>query len=155
MLENKLLNKIIKNSISKFSLSNICGLIFLLSIYIRSLSDIGPDTGVYMDVGKKLALGKDYFTDIFEINFPILMWLYALQYKVSIALNISPILMSEIFVNCGGLISIFFASKNLKRTKIYQDKIEFNLIIICFFLSFYLRPFGLHLSEFGTKTSYF
>ncbi len=155
MLENKLVNKIIKNSISKFSLSNICGLIFLLSIYIRSLSDIGPDTGVYMDVGKKMALGKDYFSDIFEINFPILMWLYALQYKVSIALNISPILMAEIFVNCGGLISIFFASKNLKRTKIYQDKIEFNLIIICFFLSFYLRPFGLLLSEFGTKTSYF
>ena len=123
MLENKLAKNIINNFSAKFSLWNICGLIFLLSIYIRSLSDIGPDTGVYMDVGKKLALGKDYFTDIFEINFPILMWLYALQYKVSIAVNISPILMSEIFVNCGGLISIFFASKNLKRTQIFQDKL--------------------------------
>ena len=66
-------NKIVKNFFSKCSLWHICGVIFLLSIYIRSLADIGPDTGVYMDVGKKLALGKDYFSDIFEINFPILM----------------------------------------------------------------------------------
>jgi hypothetical protein len=83
-----------------------------------------------MDVGKKLALGKDYFSDIFEINFPILMWLYALQYKLSIAINVSPILMSEIFVNCGGLLSIMYASKNLKRTKIYENKTEFNFTII-------------------------
>jgi hypothetical protein len=148
-------NKIIRNFASKNFLWCCCGLIFLLSIYIRSLIDIGPDSSVYMDVGKKLALGKDYFFDIFEINFPILMWLYAFQYKFSNALNISPILMAEIFVNCGALISIFYASKNLKRTKIYEDKIEFNLIIICFFLSFFLRPYGLHLAEFGTKSSFF
>ena len=66
-------NKIYKNFSSKLSLSIWCGLIFLVSIYIRSLADIGPDSSVYMDVGKKLALGKDYFHDIFEINFPILM----------------------------------------------------------------------------------
>ena len=155
MLENKLSKNIINNFSAKFSLWNICGLIFLLSIYLRSLSDIGPDTGVYMDVGKKLALGKDYFSDIFEINFPFLMWLYAFQYKLSITINVSPILMSEIFVNCGGLLSIIYASKNLKRTKIYENKTEFNLTIICFFLSFFLRPYGLHLSEFGTKSSYF
>ena len=62
---------------------------------------------------------------------------------------------AEIFVNCCALISIFFASKNLKRTKIYEDKIQFNLTIICFFFSFFLRPYGLHLAEFGTKSSYF
>lgn len=148
-------NKIAKNFASKDFLCSCCGIIFLFSIYIRSIIDIGPDTSVYMDVGKKLALGKDYFVDIFEINFPILMWLYALQYKFSIALNISPILTAEIFVNCCVLISIFSSSKILKRTKIYQDKIEFNLIIIGFFFSFFLRPYGLHLAEFGTKSSYF
>jgi hypothetical protein len=148
-------NKIIKNFASKNFLLISCGLIFLISIFIRSLIDIGPDTSVYIDVGKKLALGKEYFVDIFEINFPILMWLYAFQYKISIALNISPVLIAEIFANCGALISIFFASKILKRTQIYQDKIEFNLIIICCFLGFFLRPFGLYLAEFGTKSSYF
>ena len=154
-LKHILENKIHINFSSKLSLSIWCGMIFLLSIYIRSLADIGPDSSVYMDVGKKLALGKDYFTDIFEINFPILMWLYALQYKLSIAIGINPILMSEIFVNCGALIAIFFASKNLKRSEIYEDKIAYNLLIICFFLGFFLRPFSLHIFEFGTKSSYF
>lgn len=148
-------NKIYKNFSSKLSLSIWCGLIFLVSIYIRSLADIGPDSSVYIDVGKKLALGKDYFYDIFEINFPILMWLYALQYKLSIATGISPILMSEIFVNLGALTAIFIASKNLKRSEIYEDKIAFNLLIICFFLGFFVRPYSLHIFEYGTKSSYF
>lgn len=148
-------NKIIKNLNSKLKLPYFCGIIVLLSIYIRSLADIGPDTGVYLDVGKKLALGKDYFVDIFEINFPILMWLYAFQYKLSIALNISPILISEFFVNCGGLISIYSAFTLLKRTEISQNKTEFNLLILCFFMGFFIRPFGMHLFEFGTKSSYF
>jgi len=148
-------NKIYKNFSSKLSLSICCGLIFLVSIFVRSLADIGPDSSVYMDVGKKLALGKDYFDDIFEINFPILMWLYALQYKMAIATGISPILMSEIFVNFGALMAIFIASKNLKRSEIYEDKIAFNLLIICFFLGFFVRPYSLHIFEFGTKSSYF
>ncbi|NCA28972.1 MAG: hypothetical protein EBS92_06875, partial [Proteobacteria bacterium] len=151
ILENKI-NLLPQN---KYFYTIICLGIFLLSIFIRSLADIGPDTSVYLDVGKKLALKKQYYDDIFEINFPLTMWFYALQYKISQALDISPIIIAEWVVNISAILSILWSKKILKKTQYYQDKALYNLLIISFFIGFFLRPYAFLIFEFGTKTSYF
>jgi len=127
--------------------------IFLLSIYLRSTIDIGADTAVYLDLGKKVAEGKKYYYDFFESNFPISFYFYALQYEIAKFTNISPIILSEIFINLLGLLSIFFSAKILHRTTIHENRAHYNLIIIAFFAGFFLRPYALQIGEFGTKTS--
>lgn len=127
--------------------------IFLLSVFIRSLIDIGPDTGIYLDLGKKFAEGKRYYYDVFESNFPASFYFYAAQYELSQILNLSPLLLSEIIINLLGLLSIFWSAKILKKSEIGQNRLYFNLLIISFFLGFFLRPQALPLGEFGTKTS--
>lgn len=156
----KLPNFILKfNYLKLFSnpifFKSTCLIIFLISILVRSLFDIGPDTSVYLDVGKKLAQGKRYYFDILEINFPILMWLYALEYKMATFLHISPVILAEIIVNLLGLYSIFISHKILKKGEIKNDENLIKLIILSFFVGFYLRPLCFYLFEFGTKTSYF
>lgn len=154
-LENKINKALVNDNFFK----SLCALIFAISILIRSIADIGPDSSVYLDVGKKIAEGKSYFKDIFEINFPILMWLYALEFKLSKLVNISPIIIAELIVNIGALTSIYFSSKILKKNLLVVpsiiDKNIYKIIILSFYLSFFLRPYSLHLFEFGTKTSYF
>ena len=127
--------------------------IFLLSIFVRSLIDIGPDTGIYLNLGKKFAEGKRYYYDIFESNFPASFYFYAVQNELSQILDLSPILLSEIIINLLGLLSIFWSAKILKKSEIGQNPVYFNLLVISFFLGFFLRPQGLPLGEFGTKTS--
>ena len=139
----------------RYSFFYICGLIILSSLYLRSIFDIGPDTAVFLDVGKKISMGKKYFYDIFEINFPLNMWNYALQYRIAKFLNIHPIIFSEIIVNILSILSIVFLAKKLPKFTFFQDKIFYYLFIIFFLLAIFLRPFGLRLFEFGTKTSYF
>jgi hypothetical protein len=131
-----------------------CSLIFLLSIYLRSIIDIGGDTAVYLDLGKKISLGGKYYYDFFESNFPISFWIYALQYKISQILDINPIIFSEIFINFFAVISIFYCSKILKKSPIYQNKAHYNLILVAFFLGFFLRGNVIQLGEFGTKSSF-
>ncbi|MBM3580083.1 MAG: hypothetical protein FJX34_04860, partial [Alphaproteobacteria bacterium] len=126
----------------------ICALIFLLSIFLRSQIDIGPDTGIYLDLGKKVVEGKRYYYDFFESNFPISFYFYALEYRLSTLLHINPIILSDIIINLLALLSIFWSARILRRGGIKSD-----LIIIGFFLGFFLRVRGLSLGEFGTKTS--
>ncbi len=128
-----------------------CVIIFLLSIFLRSLIDIGADTAVYIDLGQKIAEGKKYFSGFFESNFPFSFYLYALEYHASKALHINPIIFSEIIINILALLSIFYSAKILKETTF--DKKYYNLILISYFLGFFLRPFALTIGEFGTKTS--
>ena len=130
-----------------------CAAIFLLSIFLRSIIDIGADTGVYIDLGKKVAQGKKYYYDFFESNFPFSFYLYAGEYQLSRLLNISPIIVSEIVINLLALASIFYSAQILKKTTIYDNKAHYNLIIIAYFLGFFLRPHALQIGEFGTKTS--
>ncbi len=131
-----------------------CTTIFLLSIFIRSILGIGPDTGVYLDLGRKIANGKKYYYDFFEGNFPLSFYFYAFQFRVSNFLHINPIYMSEIVVNILGVASIYFSTKYLQKTTIYDNKNHYNLIIIGFCLAFFLRIGALEISEFGTKTSF-
>lgn len=130
-----------------------CALAFLISIFLRSSSDIGADTGVYLDLGKKVSEGKKYYYDFFESNFPISFYFYALQFQISQFLHISPIILSEIVVNLLALASIFWSAKILKGSTINDHKAHYNLIIIGYFLGFFLRSNALQIGEFGTKTS--
>ena len=130
-----------------------CAFIFLLSIFLRSIIDIGADTGVYIDLGKKIAQGKKYYYDFFESNFPLSFYIYALEYHISNLLYINPIITSELIINILAILAIFWSAKILQKTTIYDNKAHYNLIIISYVLSFFLRIGALQIGEFGTKTS--
>lgn len=138
---------------SKIFLYLSCSLVFLLSLFLRSRLDIGPDTGIYLDLGKKVFLGKKYYYDFFESNFPLPFYFYAAQFFIAQKTNISVIILSEIIINFLALLSIFFSAKILKNSTIYKNQAHFNLIIFAYFLGFFLRPTALQIGEFGTKTS--
>jgi len=139
---------------SKNFLLLTCSSIFLLSIFLRSIVDIGADTGFYLDLGKRIAEGKKYYYNFFESNFPLSFYFYALQYKISVLSGISQIIMSEIFINILAILSIFSAAKILQRSAIYEERRDhYNVIIISFCLGFFLRITALEAGEFGTKTS--
>ena len=130
-----------------------CAFIFFLSIFLRSIIDIGPDTGVYIDLGKKIAQGKKYYYHFFESNFPLSFYIYAVEYSISNLLHINPIITSELIINILAILAIFWSAKILQKTTIYDDKAHYNLIIISYVLSFFLRIGALQIGEFGTKTS--
>lgn len=125
----------------------------MLSIFLRSTMDIGADTGIYLNLAKKISRGGKYYYDFFESNFPLSFYFYYLQYQLAQLLHISPITLSEIVINSLVLASIFWSAKILKKTTISDNKAHYNLMIVSFFLSFFLRPNALQVGEFGTKTS--
>lgn len=133
----------------------ICALIFLFSIFVRSVQDIGGDTGFYLELGKKIALGKRYYYDFFESNFPISFYIYALQYKISVLTKINPIIMSEIFVNTLEVLALSWSYQILKKSYLVKENKNYgNLLIISFCIAFFLRITALAIGEFGTKTSF-
>lgn len=138
---------------SKSFLIYNCAAIFLLSLFLRSLLDVGSDTLFYIDIGKKISNGGKYYYNFFESNFPLSFYFYALEHQISSLLGINEIIFSEIIINSLALLSIFGSGKILKKSTIYDDKAYYNLIIISYFLGFFLRPNALQVSEFGTKTS--
>jgi len=129
-------------------------LIMLFSIYLRSIIDIGSDTGIYLSLGKKVFLGQKYYYDFFESNFPITFYIYALEYFVAKNLGINVILMSELVVNFVGLFSILFSARILRKSDLYPDKVIYNFLILAFACGYFLRPLALSIGEFGTKTSF-
>lgn len=138
---------------SRIFLISSCLIIFALSIFLRSLIDIGSDTGVYINVGKRIAEGGRYYYDFFESNFPLSFYFYALEYQIAHLLHINHIIFSEITINFLAILSIFWSSKILKNSTIYENKAHYNLIIIGYFFGFFLRPHALQIGEFGTKSS--
>src|SRR3989338_4343049 len=132
-----------------------CFFIILFSIFLRSMIDIGADTAFYIDLGGKIANGKQYYYDFFESNFPLSFYFYALQHYFSQFFNINPILTSEIFINILGIFVLFFANKILEKDILFQKRKDYkNLLIIAFALSFFLRINAISIGEFGTKTSF-
>ncbi len=150
MLEN---NRSIKNFLSSNFLTIFCTIIFCVSIFLRSQIDIGADTGIYLNIAKKISKGGKYYYDFFESNFPLSFYFYYLQYELSQLLHLNQIILSEIVINLLALGSIFWSGKILHKTTICKNKAHYNLIIIGYFLSFFLRPYALQIGEFGTKTS--
>ena len=131
----------------------VCTVIFLTSIFLRSTVDIGADTGVYLDLGKKIAEGKKYYFDFFESNFPLSFYYYALQFNISQISGLNTIILSEIFINFLAVVSIFWSEKILRNGKVFADKFHHDLVVIAYCLGFFLRPNALQTGEFGTKTS--
>lgn len=156
------INKIIS---SKDSLTNLvsssnffyffCLLIFFISIFIRSRIDIGPDTAIYIELGKKMFNGDRYYYDFYESNMPISFYFYAWQYAFAQATGISSIIVSEIFSNVFGLAAILLAARILKKTTIYDNKAYYHLIIISYFIGYFIRNPAIIIGEYGTKTSLF
>ncbi|MBP7710543.1 MAG: hypothetical protein KA100_05690 [Rickettsiales bacterium] len=145
-------------TVKNFLHSNIflkisCLAIFCLSIFLRSQMDIGADTGIYLNLAKKISQGGKYYYHFFESNFPISFYFYYLQYELAQLLHLNQIILSEIVINLLALLSIFWSAKILQKTTINQNKAHYNLMLVSFFLSFFLRPHALQIGEFGTKTS--
>jgi hypothetical protein len=138
---------------SEVFLNLSCLVIFLLSIFLRSLIDIGADTGIYLSLAKKISQGGKYYYDFFESNFPLSFYFYYLQFEIAQIFHLSPIILSEIVINFLALGSIFCSAKILKKTTIIDNQAHYHLMIVSFFLSFFLRPYALQIGEFGTKTS--
>ena len=143
------------NFLSKnYFLYGACSLILMLSLYLRSIFDIGPDSAIYIGLAKKIVEGKRYYYDFFESNFPLVFYIYALQYKVANFLNISPIIFSEIFINLIAILAIWHSTKLIKKTAFFDNKIEYNLLVISFYLAFFIRPLSVKFHDYGTKTSF-
>jgi len=154
MLEKSRFTDYMKNiSSDKFLVFGV-SFIILFSIYLRSIIDVGADTGIYLSLGKKVFLGQKYYYDFFESNFPISFYIYALEYFLAKNLGINVILMSEIVVNIIGLGSILFSAKVLKKSELYADRTIYNFLILAFACGYFLRPLALCIGEFGTKTSF-
>lgn len=154
MSENKIISKFNQIISSENFLLISCALIFALSIFLRSIIDIGPDTGVYLDLGREIARGGRYYYEFFESNFPASFYVYALEYRVSLLSGISPIIMSEIFINFLALSSIFYSARILQGSTIYNNRAHYNLIILSYFIGFFIRANVIQLGEFGTKSSF-
>ncbi|MBL6665346.1 MAG: hypothetical protein ISQ34_05845 [Rickettsiales bacterium] len=130
------------------------GVVFLFSIYLRSTIDIGGDTGIYLNLGKKFFLGQKYYCDFFESNFPLSFYIYALEYFLADSLGINVILFSEIVINLFGLLSIICSAILLRRSNLYSDRILYSCLILSFAFGYFIRPLVLNIGEFGTKTSF-
>lgn len=128
--------------------------VYAFHVLISSCVDIGPDTGIYIDIGRKIANGGKFYDDIFESNLPFNFYLYALQYKIYQWTGFNRILMSTFFIWLLFFATVFCAVKILKKTKYGDNKIASNLLLLSFFIGFLLRTTSIHFFEIGTKSSF-
>jgi hypothetical protein len=140
---------------SKFFLFLSSSIILLFSVFISSVTDIGSDSGIYLDIGKKFALGGKYYDQIFESNFPLNFYIYAFEYKIHQLTKINTIILSQIFVYIFFFICLACSFRIIKKTTIYDDKIFVNLLFLFFFIGFFLRHPSIQHNELGTKSTFF
>ncbi len=138
---------------SFFVLSSALVLIF--SIFVISSKDIGSDSGIYIDIGRKFAEGGKYYDQIFESNFPLNFYIYAFEYRISQVTKIHPVILSQICIYIFFFICLFCCLRIIKKTTIYDDKIFVNLLFLIFFIGFFLRHPSIELNELGTKSTFF
>jgi len=131
-----------------------CSLIILLSLFKRSMIDIGQDSGLYLEIAQKILDGKKYFHGFFEYNFPLSFLLLTIPVGISNLLGLSPIISAEYFVNLLAIFSLIWSYKILKNSQKIQSQFELNLLIICFTAGFFIRGKTLFFNEFLTKTSF-
>ncbi len=131
-----------------------CFLIILLSLFKRSMVDIGQDSGLYLEIAQKIFEGKKYYHDFFEYNFPLSFLLLIIPVAISNLLGLSPIIIADYFVNLLAIFSLIWSYKILKNSQKIQSQLELNLLIICFTAGFFIRGKTLFFNEFLTKTSF-
>ena len=131
-----------------------CFLIILVSLFKRSMIDIGQDSGLYLEIAQKIFEGKKYFNDFFEYNFPLSFLLLIIPVGISKLLGLSPIISADYFVNLLAIFSLIWSYKILKNSQKIKSQFELNLLIICFTAGFFIRGKTLFFNEFLTTTSF-
>jgi hypothetical protein len=126
----------------------------LLNLYLTSITDIGSDTAIYINFGKKIAEGGRYYFDYFESNLPFNFYPYALFYIISQKTGINNIIIVQIAFYLMFFAMIYCSSKIIKKTTIFDQKLIVNFLFLSFFIGFLLRAPGIRFNEIGTKTSY-
>ena len=155
LFNNHNLNKIKIFLSTKLFLILSSSLVLFLSIFISSVTDIGSDSGIYLDIGRKFAQGGKYYDQIFESNFPLNFYIYALEYRISQFTKIHPILLSQICIYIFFFICLACCFRIVKKTTIYDDKIFVNLLFLFFFIGFFLRHPSIQHNDLGTKSTFF
>ena len=131
-----------------------CALIILLSLFKRSLIDIGHDSGLNLEISQKILNDKKYYHDFFELNFPLVFILLSIPITISNLLALSPIIIADYFVNLLAIISLIWSYKILKNSPKIQSQLELNILIICFTAGFFIRGKTLFYNEFLTIASF-
>ena len=131
-----------------------CFLIILVSVFKRSMVDIGQDSGLYLEIAQKIFDGKNYFNDFFEHNFPLSFLLIIIPVGISKILGLSPIISADYFVNLLAIFSLIWSYKILKNSQKIKSQFELNLLLICFTAGFFIRGKTLFFNEFWTTTSF-
>jgi len=125
-------------------------LVVLISLLIRSRTDIGDYSGYILDYINKLS--AEYKN---SPNFKFFYQEYLLIFlaKFSDFLAINRIIFFDYLINLFGISSIFVSYKILKNTKNIPHQIYLNLIILAFFISYFLRINALINNDFINKYS--
>lgn len=125
-------------------------LVVLISLLIRSRTDIGDYSGYILDYINKLS--AEYKN---SPNFKFFYQEYSLIFlaKFSDFLGINRIIFFDYLINLLGILSIFVSYKILKNTKNIPHQIYLNLIILAFFISYFLRINALINNDFINKYS--
>ena len=131
-----------------------CFSIVLLSLYKRSMIDIGQDSGLYLEIAQKILDGKKYYHDFFEYNFPLSFLLLTPPVYVANLLDLSPIIIADYFINLLAILALIWAYKILKNSQKIKSQTELSILIICFTAGFFIRGKTLIFNEFLTKTSF-
>jgi hypothetical protein len=139
---------------NEFSGLFCCFLIILVSLFKRSMVDIGQESGLYLENAQKIFEGKKYFYDFFEYNFPLNLLMLIIPVWISKILGFSPIISADYFVNLLAIFSLIWSYKILKNSQKIKSQFELNLIIICFTAGFFIRGKTLFFNEFLTKTTF-
>ena len=125
-----------------------CFSVVLLSLYKRSMIDIGQDSGLYLEIAQKILDGKKYYHDFFEYNFPLSFLLLTPPVYIANLLNLSPIIIADYFINLLGILSLIWAYKILKNSQKIKSQTELSILIICFTAGFFIRGKTLIFNEF-------
>jgi len=127
-------------------------LIIAASLLAQSNRDIGHDSATYVEIAQKMLLGGKYFSDFFELNFPLSFWVTLIPVSIAKIFNFSPIIATEIFVNLVGILSIYCSYHIAQRSLSHK---VLNLLILSLSAAFFWRVFTLQFNELATKSSYF
>lgn len=126
----------------------------LVSIFIQSTRDLGQDSAVYLEIAQKIIAGGSYYDDFFEPNFPLAFLMTIVPLKTASLFGLNSFLVSQIFWNLLGILSIFWSTKILQKSHLAQNQTILNLMILAFTIGFFWRVFTLQFNEFGTKSTY-
>jgi len=109
-----------------------CLLIILVSLFKRSMVDIGQDSGLYLEIAQKIFDGKKYYSDFFEYYFLLFFLILVIPVGIAKLFNISPIICAEYFINFlnrANINYVVIADINQIKVDYYKEKLPILKII--------------------------